>query len=442
MSTQQLDNNNNNNAQRLPALRASAQKFNRFARPSRPDPPAQSEPDYAINTSAIGRAFPDFSQGGSSSDEGSMSIEMGRGALKASSGPASRSAQPGGRSANAHLDPDEDSLDFAAPMIGDYVVTGTPPLRQHSASTKMAKDTQRSGQRDYKTRRPSTLQNEVVETSPPLAKTTDYGSGESGRGSGDHGRTLAAMHARVRDEDDLSRATEDRPPTIDLTIRNTRFGHRKTQQSLLAKGYLPTKFSSTQGLTTASISDRKAKSHKLGTPNQGTQQSFLLPDMPNMSELVSGIFEDGTPVFSRRGKPRTSRFAVRHGHMGVGEVPVPEDEQAIFLSLKLLQDKIAVLEKNQNENEVIIGDLEQQNRALESAAAQRNKLASHRSNRAQTNSESDGEDRKIAIERNRKFPMNIPEPASNGNRIEIISASFAGSIGCVQPESPNYREHT
>lgn len=395
MSTQQLDNN----LQKLPALRASAQKYNRFSRPSRSEPPARSEPDYAINTSAIGRAFPDFSQGGTSSDEGSMSIEIGRGAKKATYGPSPKAARSTGNAPNVQMELDEDSLDFAAPMIGDYVVTGTPPLQQYQTTSKITKDFRESGKRDQKRRGPSGLRKEIAETSPPLAKTVDYGSGESGKGSGDHGHTLAAMHARVSNDKDWSHINEERPPTIDLTVRNTRFGYAKNHQKLMASGALPTIFSAAQGLTTTSGSGRKAKS---STPNQGTQQSFLLPDLPNMSELVSGIFEDGTPIFSRRGKSRPSRFAARHDFANVGEIPVPNDEQAIFLSLKLLQDKIAVLEKNQAENEGIIRNLENNNRILESNAIQQKKRASQRSDSALGISEDDDEGRKMKIETNRK----------------------------------------
>ena len=397
MSTQQLDNN----VQKLPNLRASAQKFNRFSRPSRPDPTAQSEPDYAINTSAIGRAFPDFSQVGTSSDEGSMSIEIGRGAKKASSGPIAKLGRSREYSSNIQLDLGEDSLDFAAPMIGNYEVTGTPPLRQRQASKKATEETRGSAKRDGHARRISGLRQEIIETSPPLAKTKDYGSGGSGRGSGDHGRTLAAMHARVRDENDVSRSNDDRPPTIDLTVRNTRFS-----------GALPTKYSSVQGLMAASSSGRKNKSHKTSTP-QGTQQSFLLPDMPNMSELVSGIYEDGTPVFSRHGKSRSSRFTQPSlkkglGHTDVDEIPIPEDEQAIFLSLKLLQDKVAVMEKNRVENEQVIQDLEQKNQALESDRIQQRRRPSHRSDSALGSTDSDGDDmsagRKLTIVKNRRSP--------------------------------------
>src|ERR1700722_16235083 len=57
MSTRQLDLNL---SQRLPALRDTAKKYGRWN--------GGRQQDFAINTSAIGRAFPDFSQGGSSDD--------------------------------------------------------------------------------------------------------------------------------------------------------------------------------------------------------------------------------------------------------------------------------------------------------------------------------------------------------------------------------------
>ena len=401
MSTQQLDNN----AQHLPALRASAQKYNRFAGPSRPDPPIQSEPDYAINTSAIGRAFPDFSQGGTSSDDGDMLIEIGRGAKKTNNGIMSKFELSKEYSSNAQLELEEDSLDFAAPMIGDYVVTATPPLRKHESSRKRTENIRDSLQRDSRIRGPSGLRRELARASSPVSKTKDYGSSESRKGSGEHGPTLASIHARIRDELDVSQLDADRPPTVDLTARNTRFAGGR-QQVPIASHALPTKFSSTKGLMTNPSSDRQNRSHKAPATNGGTQQSFLLPEMPNMSELISGVFEDGTPIF-RHGKSRSSRLAKDQNRADIAEIPVPEDEQAIFLSLKLLQDKIAVLEKNQAENEVVIYELEHKNQILESERAQQKRRVSHRSDSALGTSESEGEERKLVIEKNRKYFSNL-----------------------------------
>ena len=402
MSTRQLDNN----AQQLPDLRASAQKYSRFTRP---------EPDFAINTSAIGRAFPDFSQGDTSSDDDSLSIEVGRGLKKGSNNKAGRLNE---HSSNAQLSLDGDSMDFSAPMIGNYEVTGTPPLAQRQSSKNTDEGLRGSVRRDAQVRRPSGLQKEVTGPSPPPSKTRDYGSGESRRGNEEKRRTLSSMHARVRDENERSRVSEERPPTLDLTARNTRFSNVKGQHTA-STGVMPTKFTSKQGLLQSFAPKNRQISQTVATP-QGTQQSFMLPDLPNISELVSGVYEDGTPVFSRHGKSRASRFvsasghtSKRQGHFGVNEIPVPADEQAIFLSLKLLQDKVATLEKTNAEAEDAIQDLQQKNRVLESEKI--DKRRAPRSDSALGTTDSDGgneiggSQRKLLIEKNRRLYLTRSE---------------------------------
>ena len=393
MSTRQLDNN----AQQLPGLRASAQKYSRFTRP---------EPDFAINTSAIGRAFPDFSQGGTSSDDDSLSIEIGRGLKIGSNSKVKRLNE---YSSNAHMSLDADSMDFSAPMIGDYRVTGTPPLTQRHSSGMAHGATRGSLRRDVQARNPAGLQKETTGPSPPPPKTKDYGSGGSRKGSDENRRTLSSMHAR---ENEQSTFSEERPPTLDLTARNTRFGNIKGQQNTPDE-IMPTKFTSKQGLLQSLAPKKKQKSQTVATP-QGTQQSFMLPDLPNISELVSGVYEDGTPVFSRHGKPRASRFISASGNLSKGqnyiavnEIPVPADEQAIFLSLKLLQDKVATLEKTNGEAENVIQELQQKTRLLEGEKSNRRRRP--RSDSALDTTDSDGgnelgaSQRKLLIEKNRKF---------------------------------------
>lgn len=395
MSTRQLDNN----AQKFSELRASAQKYSRFTRP---------EPDFAINTSAIGRAFPDFSQGGTSSDEDSLSIEIGRGLKKGSNSKAGRANE---YSSNAQLSLDGDSMDFSAPMIGNYEVTGTPPLAQRHISQKTDEAPRGPIRRDTQVRRPSGLQKEITGPSPPPSKTRDYGSGESRKGDEENRRTLSSMHARVRDENERSRLNEERPPTLDLTARNTRFSNIKGHHTA-SNGVMPTKFTSKQGLLQSLTPKNRQTSQVVGTP-QGTQQSFMLPDLPNLSELVSGVYEDGTPVFSRHGKSRASRFAPtseetgnRQDYVRVNEISVPADEQAIFLSLKLLQDKVATLEQTNAEAENTIQDLRQENRLLESEKIDKKRVPQSDGALGTTDSdvgnEARGSQRKLLIEKNRK----------------------------------------
>ena len=374
MSTRQLDNT----TQRLPELRASAQKYRRFL--------TGPESDFVIDTSAIGRAFPDFTQGGVSSDDGSISIELGRGVKSGGSGTVSQLGRP--REYASHPQGD-DSMDLSAPMIGDYKVMSTPPLHGNPTSKKENDLGRGSVRRDAQLRRASLLRKETKEPSPPLAKTTDYVSGGSRQSSGEHRRTLAAMHARVTDEDDGSRISDERPPTLNLTARNTRFGSAANGKPM-ANNSPPSKYSSTKGFAHALSQGNMTKQQNLearahnGTfsshTNPVTQQSFMLPDLPNLSELVSGVYQDGTPVFSRQGKSRASRFVSSSRrpensnqgpeHADVVEVPLPEEEQAIFISLRILQDKVGDLEHNRAEAEATIKDLQQKNQMLERESAE------------------------------------------------------------------------
>lgn len=77
-----------------------------------------------------------------------------------------------------------------------------------------------------------------------------------------------------------------------------------------------------------------------------TQQSFLLPQMSDLSELISGHPGDATR-FSRK---RASGYGSKT-HRPLGSIPVPHDERAILMAMKLLQDKVADLEGSKAEAE-------------------------------------------------------------------------------------------
>ena len=99
------------------------------------------------------------------------------------------------------------------------------------------------------------------------------------------------------------------------------------------------------------------------TAQNPTAQSFILPDLPNLTELVSGVFEDGTPVFSKTAPVRTQYGAPGKGgrqpsHIPVDSVPIPKDEKAIFAALQLLQDKVAQMEHERAEQEKKIEEQE------------------------------------------------------------------------------------
>ncbi|MCJ1245070.1 hypothetical protein MMC30_002271 [Trapelia coarctata] len=380
MSTQRLDDDNI--SQQLPELRNSAKKYGRY------NPP---EPSFVIDTSAMGRAFPDFTQAGpSSTDSSSLPVEHGRQPGNADNG---KSRRPG-RSRDLSLDDDEDySKQFSPCMIGDYQVMYTPPLTRPKASKRTADNVEDSILGNRPIRRASALQKEATRPSPPIAKAADYGSGGSRQGSSEQRRTLASMHARVRDENDASYISDDRPPTLNLTTRSTRFGAASNAKTHTAAGLPPMSnpkqvFTNVLPEETVQAQNNQTLQTNSGTvssANPGTtQQSFMLPEMPNLSELVSGFFQDGTPVFSRQGKSLASRFASgtqnqQNGAMGPGydnvaHLLTPEEERAIILSLQLLQDKVAELEHAQAEAQANIQDLQATNQALEREKAESKRL--------------------------------------------------------------------
>ncbi|KAL2354801.1 hypothetical protein BJ546DRAFT_1048106 [Cryomyces antarcticus] len=336
-STRQLDNTATQPP--LPNLRSSAQRFAFYQAP---------EPDFHIDTSALGQAFPDFSQDGSS-DEHSMSIELGRGAKRSARNTPGKVHHSADLSSNAVFTIGNDSR---------YEVTGTPPIRPRLAPRRSDGIERGSLRREASVRRAVTLpQVEIEAASAHLAKTSDDISGVVRLESGTR-RTLADMHAKVTSESDSSYVGEERPQaTLTITAKNTRFGNGKVRQVSAPGSGVPNRFTSAHGLQSASQTPRRPGLATLTntgsvTGNQ-TQQSFMLPDLPNLTELVSGVWKDGTPVFSRTTKSH-SRFASgshprRFGneqlnHIPIDSIPVPADEKAIFASLQLLKDKVAQLE--------------------------------------------------------------------------------------------------
>jgi hypothetical protein len=96
-----------------------------------------------------------------------------------------------------------------------------------------------------------------------------------------------------------------------------------------------------------------------------TAQSFLLPDLPNLTELVSGNYKDGTPIFSRSTKSRARYTSVNYSNppsqpnfMPVSGIPMSEEDKAILASLQLLKDKVASLEHENAESGRKIEDYE------------------------------------------------------------------------------------
>jgi hypothetical protein len=363
MSTRQVDLNL---SQRLPELRDTAKKYGRWN---------ARVPEIAINTSAIGRAFPDFSQGGSSDD--SMSIEIGRGAKVRQRISSTR----------------QYSETIASPVvtIGDFQIMDTPPTKQSKSTAQ--RDTLRNSahKESYNKRISSHKENLPPTTQSDYHGTLGYVSGASRTATGEKRRTLAELHARVADEEDASLMYDERPPTVTFPTKNTRFTSSRHSP-------LPGESTGKKNREASANSKGNAAAQTPSKPpptpmaNQ-TNQSFLLPNMPDISELVSGTFKDGTPVFTRSGRVQ-SRFSSRGhdfnaGHNGLDGIPVPQEEKDIFLSLQLLQEKVDSLETEKATTQKVMEELQREVYQLQSERD--DLLKRRRADSALGDSGSDGE---------------------------------------------------
>ena len=372
-------------SQQLPQPRVDAQEH-------RPRPSAASV-DYKINTSALGRAFPNLSRSGSErDDDSSRSIEIGRGYQN-------RGGMNDGRSSQA---------------------LGTNSNLKEDTSLKRVLEARRKS-----------LEKETSRGSPSTVKATDFVS------SGSRQSSREDIPLQEPDEENFTQFSDDRPSTVNITSQSSRFGTTTNTQGL-APGYLPKNFASSkdflQNLTNRQSSKASGKQPQpnnatVTNTNQSTIQSHMVPDMPTISELVSGIFEDGTPMFSRTSKARATSGSARlasaqqgrksrFGHYPVGEIAVPEEEEAIFVSLKLLQEKIADLEVKRSEQEARIQNLHDKNKILEAEKVERKRMSSRDSGIGHT-SGSDADDdfarksRTTIIERTRKYVVLSTDPTDD-----------------------------
>jgi hypothetical protein len=119
---------------------------------------------------------------------------------------------------------------------------------------------------------------------------------------------------------------------------------------------VPSRFTLSHGLTQAQSAQPQTTVNNVTVQSTTytANQSFILPDLPNLTELVSGLRTDGTPVFKRASKTR-SRFTSASyrpdppSYHPIESIALPEDEKAIFASLQLLKDRITQLEAEAGE---------------------------------------------------------------------------------------------
>ena len=300
------------------------------------------------------------------SDDESVSIEIGRGGGRRSVGSTPSLLKQRG--------------DLVSKGVGDdslYNAIGYGSQKSQRKSGDVAK---RDSQRHSRAALPS--QKEIV------SKAASYENASRRR------TNLADMHAKIINQDGFN--IDERPPTTTLPTKNTRFGSSKLRQ-------VSTTTDAAERQQTSSKNARADPSTVLTTPQKrvksapaaaqvaapgstATQQSFMLPDLPDLTELVSGTRRDGTPIFRRNvstkvrsrfataTSARTSRADQHNTHIPVDRVPIPTEERAIFASLQLLKEKVSELELYKVEAERRIEEHERDNIELRAGLDVREKM--------------------------------------------------------------------
>ncbi|KAI9657840.1 MAG: hypothetical protein M1831_004076 [Alyxoria varia] len=275
-------------------------------------PKQTHEPEFQINTSALKRAFPDFSDY-ASTEPSEASVELGRGQGRESQ----RSLSPLGSDFSASMSVD----------IGDgkrYHVTGTPPLKPRRSRDNASKPNDA----------PHNTGSNRLTTEKVNQDQLKIPKKNSQRGR----RTAGEPQALAESEPSLT-WNDNRPAAGKPHKKNTRFGSGSIKQPL--------------GESKSAGNVRPVQTTpQRGSANPTLQSSIAIPDIPEVTELVSGVRKDGTPIFPRGAKVLSAfgtPSSVRQtrgkaNHDNVSEVPVSDLERTLYVSLQLLHDKVANLE--------------------------------------------------------------------------------------------------
>ncbi|KAF8422513.1 hypothetical protein EV426DRAFT_670644 [Tirmania nivea] len=100
----------------------------------------------------------------------------------------------------------------------------------------------------------------------------------------------------------------------------------------------------------------------LTNQNNTNEQSFLLPNLAGISELIN---TEATRIYNNTASARKRN---PHGqppsHKPIESIPVPQDNRAILMAMQLLQDKMAALEEQKSVTEKRCEDLKEQLRRI------------------------------------------------------------------------------
>ncbi|KAF4625186.1 hypothetical protein G7Y89_g12981 [Cudoniella acicularis] len=443
-------------SQKLPELRDTAKKFNRW-QPRRP------QQELVINTSALAKAFPNFSDGG---DTDTFSVEVGRaptrqkqqtkprveafgpirspivtvngykltdgysptsilqdaainGAQKAPSAHSKVSrytakAYP----RNAPLNNDDNHHDelneYDIPsnhITTSHIIKNKENL-PHSAQKAVSYDIRNNHittshiNKEQKERFPPSAQKAAISAPyasydirsnhideeheknlPPSAQKSvndaPYVSYASRTTSGER-KSRAELQPHVADDSDGSFLGADRPPTITLQPKNTRFsnGQARSQQRAPISSNVSSKRQPfeeetpcrPQQLKTQHRPQKSAQSNNREqtttstTPNP-TQFSFFIPPAGAQFGSDSTTYTNSAPVFTHDNNvPQVKdKKAIFHkAEFGpVDEIVVPDEEEDIYELIEILKSRVSRVEAENSDYKNNVKDLTQDNQQLE-----------------------------------------------------------------------------
>ncbi|KAL9015448.1 MAG: hypothetical protein Q9185_007150 [Variospora sp. 1 TL-2023] len=239
------------------------------------------------------------------------------------------------------------------------------------------------------------------------------------------------LQPRVRDENDVSIATETHSSPAKSSSKSSRFGniHRqKARPGLQPHIYKPDTglVQNAAGFTSAGEPKSMAintQGSLVSIPNASTQPTLNLPQSTQLTDLFSGVVRHPPPHIPQpTTRPRASRFASAAKTQAAVEpkadaLLVPTDERHLLESIDVLQGRVAELEKIKVQLETTSTNLDQKNFELQ--VEKRDLVARRRSDSGVSISDNASHDSKEQTAVNRRM-------ATENKRLESVCCALEG----------------
>ncbi|RBQ67014.1 hypothetical protein VDGD_01046 [Verticillium dahliae] len=223
----------------------------------------------------------------------------------------------------------------------------------------------------------------------------------------DSKRTRAEMQPRVDNESDLSSTISKSPARLAIRPEMARFAHQTRTQSPLSRAHLRHSSGSQPAPSEAPLQDRISQMRRSHTSsalprhsepapavaetnlskhtpqnlnairtlfpspsttdsparNNGTMQSFVMPDISHLNDVVSGNLrlggiKNGVPVFVKHGRVQNRDNRPVNDHAEVDGLAIPEDEGKIFVSMDMIREEIENLQQHDDMVQKYADDLQ------------------------------------------------------------------------------------